>query len=85
MLDQNTPNPFNPMTDISFSLPAEGSVRLAVYNVKGAAGENAGRGHLRAGTAHLRAWDAADHPSGVYFYRLEAAGFVETKKMIMLK
>ena len=30
-------------------------------------------------------WDAVDHPSGVYFYRLEAAGFVETKKMIMLK
>jgi hypothetical protein len=84
VLKQNTPNPFNPKTDISFSLPAEGSVRLAVYNVKGEMVKLLAEGVYGPGL-HTFGWDAADHPSGVYFYRLEAPGFSQTKKMIMLK
>ena len=84
MLNQNSPNPFNPRTDISFSLPAEGSVRLAIYNVKGELVKTLAEGTYGPGV-HTFSWDAANHASGVYFYRLEAPGFTETKKMIMLK
>ena len=84
MLNQNSPNPFNPRTDISFSLPAEGSVRLAIYNVKGELVKTLAEGTYGPGV-HTFAWDAANNASGVYFYRLEAPGFTETKKMIMLK
>ncbi len=84
VLDQNTPNPFNPMTEISFSLPAEGHARLTVYNVKGQVVEVLAEGSFGAGT-HFVMWDARDNASGVYFYRLEAPGFSETRKMILLK
>jgi len=84
MLNQNSPNPFNPRTDISFSLPAEGNVRLVIYNVKGELVKILAQGTYRPGV-HTFGWDAANHASGVYFYRLEAPGFTETKKMIMLK
>ncbi|MCK9997326.1 MAG: T9SS type A sorting domain-containing protein, partial [Candidatus Krumholzibacteria bacterium] len=84
MLNQNSPNPFNPRTDISFSLPSEGNVRLVIYNVKGELVKTLAQGTYGPGV-HTFGWDAANHPSGVYFYRLEAPGFTETKKMIMLK
>ncbi|MEN8006704.1 MAG: S8 family serine peptidase [Candidatus Krumholzibacteriota bacterium] len=84
MLNQNSPNPFNPRTDISFSLPAEGHVRLVIYNVKGELVERLAEGTYGPGL-HTFGWNAADHASGVYFYRLEAPGFTQTKKMIMLK
>ena len=84
MLNQNAPNPFNPKTDISFSLPAEGNIRLSIYNVKGELVQTLAHGTYGPGL-HTFGWDAADHSSGVYFYRLEAPGFTETRKMIMLK
>ncbi len=83
-LDQNQPNPFNPVTEISFRLATAGQVRLAVYNVKGELVENLARGTYGEGL-HVFTWDARTSPSGVYFYRLEAPGFRETRKMIMLK
>ncbi len=83
-LSQNSPNPFNPMTRISFALPADSHVRLTVYNVRGQAVEVLADRTFGAGQ-HDVTWDARRHPSGVYFYRLEAPGFSETKKMIMLK
>jgi len=84
VLDQNSPNPFNPKTDISFSLPAEGAIRLGIYNLKGELVRTLANGTFGPGR-HTFGWDASDHPSGVYFYRLEAPGFSETRKMIMLK
>ncbi|MGD9546732.1 MAG: S8 family serine peptidase [Candidatus Krumholzibacteriia bacterium] len=84
VLGQNSPNPFNPRTTITFSLPASGHVRLAVYNVKGQLVETLADGAYGAG-AHTFAWDAKDSPSGVYFYRLETKNSSETRKMIMLK
>ena len=84
VLDQNRPNPFNPMTDISFTLKTDSQVSLTVYNVKGEVIERLVEGSLGAGT-YMRTWDGRSHPSGVYFYRLETDGFVETRKMTMLK
>jgi serine protease len=81
---QNAPNPFNPITEIAFSLQGESPVRLTIYDVKGQVVEILVQETLGAGL-HVQTWDARDHASGVYFYRLEAGGFTETRKMIMLK
>jgi PKD repeat protein len=83
-LQQNYPNPFNPMTEIKFTVPRESNVRLVVYNVKGEAVETLINGSYGAGV-HSAIWDARDHASGVYFYRLDAGDYSETRKMIMLK
>jgi PKD repeat protein len=83
-LDQNYPNPFNPMTEIKFSLPHDTRARLVIYNVKGQQVETLVDGQFGMGL-HSAIWDARDHASGVYFYRLETPEFSTTKKMIMLK
>ncbi len=83
-LGQNAPNPFNPMTEIKYSLAAEGQVSLQVYNVRGELVKTLVDGVMAAGS-HQSRWDARDHASGVYFYRLETDGFSQTRKMIMLK
>ena len=83
-LDQNSPNPFNPMTEIKFNLPRASNARLVVYNVRGQEVVTLRSGVMSAGQ-HSVTWDARQHPSGVYFYRLETPDFSETKKMIMLK
>ena len=82
-LKQNYPNPFNPTTNISFSLPEAGKAELTIYNINGqkvtafAGDYNAGR--------HNVEWDATDLASGVYFYKLVAGNFSDTKKMVLLK
>ncbi|MBM4118672.1 hypothetical protein FJ251_13245, partial [bacterium] len=90
VLFQNAPNPFNPKTTIRFALPAPSAVRLAVYDVQGRLVREllAGR-TLPAGT-HDAVWDGRDAAgralgSGVFFYRLEAAGEVLQGKMILIK
>jgi len=84
VLGQNQPNPFNPTTQITFSLPRDSAVTLTVYNVRGQAVAKLADGPMTAGE-HAVTWNAADHPSGLYFYRLEGPGFSETRKMTMLK
>ena len=83
-LDQNAPNPFNPMTEIKFALPVEANVRLVIYNLKGEVVETLIDG-TRGRGIHTATWDARDQASGVYFYRLEAGNYTQTRKMIMLK
>ena len=83
-LDQNAPNPFNPMTEIKFNLPRSMNATLRVYNVRGQVVTTLKSGIMSAGQ-HSVTWDARNHASGVYFYRLETPDFSETKKMIMLK
>ena len=83
-LEQNQPNPFNPVTRIAFSLPLEGAVRLTVYNLRGRQVARLAEGDLPAGT-HVVTWDATGQPSGVYFCRLEAPGISETRKMTLVK
>ncbi|MBT8378518.1 MAG: S8 family peptidase [Ignavibacteria bacterium] len=83
-LSQNYPNPFNPSTNIQFAIPQSSFVTLEVFN---ALGESIGvlvSEELNAGTYNYD-WNASDITSGIYFYRLQTAEFVETKKMILMK
>jgi len=80
-LAQNSPNPFHLSTEISFSLEAAGPVRLQVYNVRGELVETLADGPMAAGQ-HQMEWNVRDGAGGIYFYRLEAEGFSETRKMI---
>jgi hypothetical protein len=81
---QNFPNPFNPSTTIQFALPRTGTTLLRVYNTLGMEVTTLVSGNLNAGT-HTVNWDASGIPSGVYFYRLEAGEFSQTKKLILLR
>jgi hypothetical protein len=83
-LDQNYPNPFNPSTSFSFSIPSNSFVTLKVFDVLGKEVSILVAEELAAGT-YSRHWDAANVPSGVYFYRLQAGEYVETKKLVVLK
>ena len=83
-LSDNYPNPFNPATTIDFSIPSRTFVRLTIYDILGREAAALFSGELEAGK-HTRQWNAAGFPSGVYFYKLEAGGFVTVKKLILLK
>ncbi len=83
-LDQNYPNPFNPSTTISFTLPSNSLVSLKVFDILGREVATLVSEKLCAGN-HLRQWNAVDLPSGVYFYRLTAGSFTDTKKFVLLK
>ena len=84
ILDQNYPNPFNPSTKIGFKIPEAGFASLKVYDVAGREVAVLMNGKREAGeyTAQL---DARNLPSGVYFYTLRSGGFVDTKKMLLMK
>jgi hypothetical protein len=88
-LSQNTPNPFNPTTKVSFALPTPSKVSLAVYNVLGQHVTTLVDAFMPAGYQEV-IWDGSDKDghtvaSGVYFYKLRAGDFTDTKKMLMLK
>lgn len=88
-LGQNSPNPFNPTTAISFTLAAKENVTLSIYDVSGRLVKTLLSGTHDLGT-HNVTWDGRDNGgvsvgSGVYFYRLDAGKFSDTKKMVMLK
>jgi hypothetical protein len=82
-LDQNYPNPFNPSTIIPFALPKSGMVSLRIYNSLGQVVATLVDGHKEAGF-HQVQWHSGV-PSGIYFYRLQAGDYVETKKMVLLR
>jgi photosystem II stability/assembly factor-like uncharacterized protein len=81
-LEQNYPNPFNPATAISFHLPSQSFVSLKVFNVLGREVSILIEKELPAGS-YVQRWDAEGLPSGIYFYRLHAGSFTETKKLIL--
>ncbi len=89
-MDQNVPNPFNPRTRIAFDLPRQMAVSLCVYDISGRLvdilldDQAASQGHNEI------VWRGRDRngrvvPAGVYFYRLEAGSFSETKRMMLVK
>ncbi len=83
-LKQNYPNPFNPSTAIQFSMTHTGYVTLRVYNLLGEEIASLFSKILPAGTYETN-WDASNFSSGIYFYRLQVNGFIETKKLLLVK
>jgi hypothetical protein len=83
-LAQNYPNPFNPSTTIEFSLPKASQVTLKIFNTLGEEVATLLKEKLPAGK-HNVAWNAGNLPSGVYLYRLEGEGFVETRRLVLMK
>ena len=83
-LSQNYPNPFNSSTDIQFSVPDATSVHLIIYNPLGQEVAQLLSQRMNAGTYTIK-WDASGFASGVYYYRLEAGSFIETKKLLLLR
>ena len=83
-LSQNYPNPFNPSTNFSFDLPDRIFVSLNVFDMLGRNVSIIVSEELSAGK-HTVQWNAKSLPSGVYFYRLQAGLFDETKKFILLR
>ena len=83
-LDPNYPNPFNPATTIRYALKSDGLTRLRVYNVLGECVAELVNMRQAAGE-HAASFNAAALPSGMYFYRLESGGFIEARKMVLLK
>jgi hypothetical protein len=84
-LRQNYPNPFNPLTTISYSLPRASTVTLLVYDVMGREIATLVRNERESAGDHTISFDAANLPSGVYFYRLSAENFVTSMKMLLIK
>ncbi len=89
MLQQNFPNPFNPETTISFSIPKSGKANLSIYNTKGQLVKTLVDGNVAKGAQQLT-WKGTDNNgkrvgSGLYFYKLNTDGKVETRKMMLMK
>ena len=83
-LKQNFPNPFNPTTNIQYSLPKASRVTLKVYDILGRLVQTLVNGEQNPGNYSVT-FNAQNLSSGVYFYQLQAGGFTETKKLMLLK
>lgn len=83
-LFQNYPNPFNPSTTIEYDLKESGHVRLTIYNPLGQSVQTIVNGFQSAGHQSIT-FDAARLAAGTYFYKLEAGGFVDVKKMLLVR
>ena len=83
-LEQNYPNPFNPATHIEFSIADARLVTLKIYDVLGKEVATLANTKMNPGTYSIP-WNAGNLPSGIYFYRLRAGQFTQSKKMILLK
>ena len=88
-LEQNYPNPFNPQTNINYSIPEQAFVKLCIYDVNGTLVRTLFEGDQSAGR-YQTVWDGENSTglkvgSGVYFYRIQANSFIQTRKMILLK
>jgi hypothetical protein len=84
LLSQNYPNPFNPSTTIRMELPRSSVVRLSVYDVLGREVSVLVNDRKNAGVHEVK-FDGSNLASGVYFYRLTAGDFVQSKKLLLLK
>ena len=88
-LGQNYPNPYNPVTQITYQLPQPGVVSLKIYNVQGQLVRTLVNEYKPAG-AHSISWNGRSDlgmevSSGIYFYRIQAGKFTETKRMVLIK
>ncbi len=83
-LSQNYPNPFNPSTTISYSIKDAGVVQIIIYDILGNKVATLVNEQKQAGAFSVE-FDASKLPSGIYFYQLKTGGFIDIKKMILLK
>jgi len=88
-LYQNFPNPFNPTTNIEFTIPKPGEIKLVIYNLMGQKVKTLVQGHYPAGR-HRIVWDGTNDShelvaSGIYFYRFKSDNFITTRKCILLR
>ncbi len=83
-LDQNYPNPFNPFSTIAFRIPSRSFVSLTIHDMMGRDAATIVSEDLSAGN-YRRQWNASVFPSGMYFYRLQAGAYTDTKRLILLK
>ncbi|MBN1780565.1 T9SS type A sorting domain-containing protein [bacterium] len=83
-LEQNVPNPFNPATEIIFSLTEPANTVLTVFNVRGQEIETIVNENLDAGP-HRFTFDAGRHPAGIYYYQLRSGNRTGMKKMVLMK
>jgi hypothetical protein len=83
-LEQNYPNPFNPATNVKFNLPEDEFVMLKLYDILGNEVRTLVEGNHKAGVYDITV-DGSGLSSGIYFYRLSAGKFTNTKKMTLLK
>ncbi len=83
-LSQNYPNPFNPSTTINFVIPKSSFVNLSVYDILGRKVSTLINEEKTAGIYKVE-FNAINLPSGIYFYKIKAGSFVQTKKMVLMK
>ena len=79
----NYPNPFNPVTQIKYDLKNNTNVKIGIYNITGQLVKELVNGYKEAGT-YSTMFDATNFASGIYFYKMEAGDFVESKKMVVI-
>jgi hypothetical protein len=84
-LYQNYPNPFNASTTISYQLPEASFVTLGIFDMLGRRVGTLINNQPHSAGEHQIVWDASEHSSGMYFYRLDASGNSRTSKMLLLK
>ncbi|MDQ3022607.1 MAG: SBBP repeat-containing protein [Bacteroidota bacterium] len=83
-LEQNYPNPFNPSTNISYQLPASSFISLKVFDILGKEVATLVNQKQNAGSYSV-SFDGSNLSNGIYFYKIEADNFIETKRMILIK
>ena len=83
-LSQNYPNPFNPITRIEYEMPQNGNVNVSIYNIKGELVEKLVDSYNITGKYSIQ-WNPKNVSSGQYFYQISVDGFVQTRKMVLLK
>jgi hypothetical protein len=83
-LSQNYPNPFNASTKIKYSVPSNEFVKMVVFDITGKEITTLVNENKTAGIYEIT-FDASNYPSGVYYYKLTADNFTETRKMILIK
>lgn len=83
-LFQNYPNPFNPTTTIKYGLPEKSDVKISIYNIYGRKVKTLTNTNQQAGYHQIK-WNASDIATGIYFYRINADDFIDTKKCLLIK
>lgn len=84
LISQNYPNPFNPTTSIKFTIPKASSVKITIFDIAGKEVETLVNEEFQSGTYQTK-WNGSKYASGIYFYKIQADNYKETKSMILIK